>query len=257
MKRPHRAVLMAIVMVGVSGVVSRPFAAAEGGGGYCDHPADVLELTDWYIGLPIGEEEDPTNVEQPELDTYSIDPWFVATPDCEAVQFRAPVNGVTTSGSDNPRSELREMTNSGQDKASWSSTSGRHTMVIDQAITALPEGRPRVVAGQIHDAEDDVSVFRLEGSNLYVTNGDSSDDFTLATDDYELGTRFQAKFVVGHGQIKAYYNGRLVTRIEKSFTGGYFKAGAYPQAHCGNTSPCTEDNYGEVKIYDLTVTHHE
>jgi poly(beta-D-mannuronate) lyase len=228
---------------------------ADGSGPACAYPADVLDLTNWYIGLPVGEEEKPTNVEQPELDTFSIDPWFVATQDCDAVQFRAAVNGVTTSGSSNPRSELREMTNSGQDKASWSSTSGTHTMVIDQAITAAPQGRPYVVAGQIHDAEDDVSVFRLEGRKLYVTNGDSSDDFVLVTDNYELGTRFQAKFVVSGGQIKAYYNGNLVTTIRKSFTGGYFKAGAYTQANCGNSSPCADSNYGEVEIYDLTVTH--
>lgn len=222
----------------------------------CDYPADVLDLTNWYIGLPVGADEAPTNVEQPELATYSVDPWFVATPECDAVQFRAAVNGVTTSGSSYPRSELREMTNSGETKASWSSTSGTHTMVIEQAITARPEGRPNVVAGQIHDASDDVSVFRLEGSRLYVTNGNTS-QHKLVTDNYVLGTRFQAKFVVSGGQIKAYYNGVLQTTISKSFSGGYFKAGAYTQANCGNASPCTEDNYGEVKIYDLTVTHDD
>jgi hypothetical protein len=228
---------------------------ADGGGGQnCDYPADVLDLTNWYIGLPVGEEESPTNVEQPELATYANDPWFVATPECDAVRFRAAINGVTTSGSNYPRSELREMTNSGETKASWSSTSGTHTMVIDQAITAAPQGRPNVVAGQIHDASDDVSVFRLEGSRLYVTNGDTS-QHKLVTDNYVLGTRFQAKFVVSGGQIKAYYNGVLQTTISKSFSGGYFKAGAYTQANCGNASPCSDSNYGEVEIYGLSVTH--
>lgn len=223
------------------------------GGGDCDYPADVLNLRNWYIGLPIGDEESPLNVEQPELATYSIDPWFRATPDCTAVQFRAAVNGVTTSGSNYPRSELREMTDSGTVKASWSSTSGMHTMVIDQAITAVPQGRPNIVAGQIHDASDDISVFRLEGSKLYIT--DENEKHTLITENYVLGTRFEAKFVVGNGQIKAYYNGVLKATLSKSFTGGYFKAGAYTQANCGNASPCGESNYGEVKIYGLTVSH--
>ncbi len=106
-----------------------------GGGGDCDYPADVLNLSNWYIGLPVGEDESPTNVEQPELDTYAIDPWFVPTSDCSRVQFRAAVNGVTTSGSSYPRSELREMR--GSAKASWSSTSGTHTMIIRQAIIRL------------------------------------------------------------------------------------------------------------------------
>ncbi|QFU88347.1 polysaccharide lyase family 7 protein [Amycolatopsis sp. YIM 10] len=225
---------------------------ADGGGDDCTYPADVLNLENWYIGLPIGQDEKPTNVEQPELATYAIDPWFTTTPDCEAVQFRAAVNGVTTSGSSYPRSELREM--KGSSKASWSSTSGTHTMTIDQAITAQPKEKPDVVAGQIHDADDDVSVFRLEGNKLYVTKGDTS-DHKLVDGNYQLGTRFQAKFEVSGGKIKAYYNGVLQTTISDSFTGGYFKAGAYTQANCEKSSPCSSGNYGEVKIYGLDVTH--
>ncbi|MFI9811729.1 chondroitinase-B domain-containing protein [Saccharothrix variisporea] len=226
--------------------------ADGGGGGACAYPANVLDLRNWYVGLPIGEDESPTNVEQPALATYKVDPWFTSTSDCAAVQFRAAVNGVTTSGSNYPRSELREM--NGTAKASWSSTSGIHTMVIDQAITALPNDKPHVVAGQIHDASDDVSVFRLEGSSLYITDGDTS-HHKLVTDNYTLGTRFQAKFVVGGGQIKAYYNGVLQTTISKSFTGGYFKSGAYTQANCTYSAPCSDTNYGEVKVYGLSVTH--
>lgn len=224
----------------------------DGGGGDCEHPADVLNLANWYIGLPIGEDESPTNVEQPELDSFSISPWFVPTADCTRVQFRAAVNGVTTSGSNYPRSELREMR--GSSKASWSSTSGTHTMTIRQAVTHLPADKPHVVAGQIHDSSDDVSVFRLEGRNLYLTNGDDS-RYKLITSSYTLGTEFEAKFVVSGGSIKAYYNGALQATIQRSFSGGYFKAGAYTQANCSNSSPCGTSNYGQVLIRSLTVTH--
>jgi hypothetical protein len=146
------------------------------------------------------------------------------------------------------------MTNNGADHAAWSSTSGTHTMVIEQAIKNLPNDKAHVVAGQIHDGDDDVAVFRLEGSNLYVTNGNDS-HYHLITDDYQLGTKFEAKFVVSSGQIKAYYNGVLEATINKSFSGAYFKAGAYTQANCGNSSPCSSSNFGQVMIYDLTVTH--
>ena len=71
-------------------------------------------------------------------------------------------------GSGYPRSELREMTSSGSANASWSTTSGTHTMEIRQAITHLPVVKPHVVAGQIHDAGDDVIVCRLEGSKLFI-----------------------------------------------------------------------------------------
>jgi poly(beta-D-mannuronate) lyase len=164
----------------------------------------------------------------------------------------APVNGVTTSGSENPRSELREM--SGDEKASWSTSDSTSTMVIDQAITRLPEGKPQIVAGQVHGTSDDLSVFRLEGNKLYVTNGDDS-HYHLVDPDYKLGTRFQAKFVVGGGEIKAYYNGRLETAMPQDSDTAYFKAGAYTQANCENAEPCSPDNAGEVAIYGLSVSH--
>lgn len=225
---------------------------ADAAGGTCRYPADVLNLSNWYIGLPTGQPESPTNVKQPQLATFSVDPWFMPTADCAAVQFRAAVNGVTTSGSTNPRSELREM--SGSAEASWSSTSGTHTLVVTTKVTHLPEVRPYIVIAQIHDASDDVSVFRLEGSSLYVTNGDTT-HYKLVTSSYALGTRIEVKFVVGGGQIKAYYNGALQTTISKSFSGGYFKAGAYVQANCGNSAPCSTSNYGQAEISGLTVSH--
>ena len=70
-----------------------------------------------------------------------------------------------------------------------------------------------------------------------------------------LNTAFEVKFVVGGGQIKAYYNGNQVGTISKSFSGGYFKAGAYTQANCSNSAPCSSSNYGQVVITGLTVTH--
>lgn len=227
-------------------------------GAACDYPAQLLNLTNWKVTLPVDNPDQsgqqPLEVRQPALSTYMISPWFKLTSTCDGVQFRSPVNGVTTPNSSYARSELREMTNNGSSNASWSSTSGTHTMVIRQAIKNLPADKPHVVAGQIHDSSDDVSVFRLEGSNLYVTNGNTS-HHKLVTSNYVLGTKFEAKFVVSGGQIRAYYNGVLQTTIPAGFSGGYFKAGGYTQANCGNSSPCSRDNFGQVMIYNLTVTH--
>jgi hypothetical protein len=167
--------------------------------------------------------------------------------------FRSAVDGVTTKGSSYPRSELREMGDGGS-AAGWSSSSGTHTMTVTEAFTKLPDGKPQLVGAQIHDASDDVSVFRLEGSNLYVTDGDNP-HFKLVTGDYALGTKFQARYVVSDGSVKAYYNGQLQATLAKSFSGAYFKAGAYTQANCEKVSPCDSGNYGETMIYDLRVSH--
>ena len=93
--------------------------------GQATYPAQVLNLINWKETLPIGPVESPTEIKQPQLATYKIEPWFVTTTDNNGsgVRFRAPVNGVSTGGSHYIRSELREMKNNGTANADWSSNS--------------------------------------------------------------------------------------------------------------------------------------
>ncbi|RKN03864.1 glycosyl hydrolase family protein [Streptomyces radicis] len=228
----------------------------DGGGGDAELPSEVLDLSDWKVTLPIGDDEDPTEIFQPDLDEYSHDPFFRVNDAGDAVTFRAPVNGVTTGGSSYPRSELREMESGGEDEIEWSSTSGTHTMTVREAFTHLPEDKPEVVGAQIHGGDDDVTALRLQGSRLWITDEDTVQHH-LITDEYELGTVFELEYVVSDGEIEIYYNGELETTIDHSDSTNYFKAGAYTQANCERSSPCSDDNYGEVEIYDLTVTHSD
>ncbi len=230
--------------------------ADDDGGGGGELPAEVLDLSGWKVTLPIGDDEDPTEIFQPELDSYSHDPFFTVTESGDAVRFRAPVNGVTTGGSSYPRSELREMESGGGDEIEWSSTDGTHSMTVEGAFTHLPEDKPHLVAAQIHGGDDDVTVLRLEGSELWITEGDTSNHH-LITDDYELGTLFEFRYVVSDGEIEVYFDGELETTIDHSDSTNYFKTGAYTQANCGNSSPCDEDNYGEVEIHSVSVTHDD
>jgi len=223
----------------------------------CTYPAEVLSMTRWKVQLPV---DDPAQsgtqvlqILRPRLNTYVLSPWFKPNSACDGVQFRNAVNGVKTPNTTYARSELREMQTNGTTEAKWSSTSGTHTMVIDQAINHLPNTKPQVVVGQIHDGNDR-STFRLDGSALYITR-DNDTHYKLVNSNYVLGTRFQAKFVVSNGSIKAYYNGVLQTTIPVTFTTGYFKAGVYTQANCDNSSPCDTSNYGQNTIYNLSVTH--
>jgi hypothetical protein len=221
----------------------------------CSYPAQVLDLSNWKQTLPIGSAKSPTEIKQAILSSFVHDPYFRTASSCDSVVFRAPVNGVTTSGSGYPRSELREMSKSGSSNASWSTTSGVHTMIIDQAITAVPLKKRHVVAGQIHDADDDVIVVRLEYPKLFVDiNGATGPTLDA---NYTLGKRFTVKFEAGGGKIKVFYNGSAspVYTLSKSSSGNYFKAGAYTQSNCTKESVCTASNYGEVAIYKLAVTH--
>lgn len=222
------------------------------------YPSQILDLSNWKLTLPIGTSEKPTEIRQPELSTFALDPWFVVASVGGAVRFRAPVNAVTTGGSDYPRSELREMKNNGADNASWKTSSGTHTMYIDQAITAVPEKKKHVVAGQIHDKSDDIIVIRLEYPKLYV-NVDGRNKKVLDAD-YTLGERFTVRFEVNSGKTKIFHNGNPTPSytLSKSYSGAYFKAGAYTQSNCsreGSASLCNDNNYGEVLIYQLFIEH--
>lgn len=220
-------------------------------------PSQILNLANWKLTLPLnssgGLGGDAAEILQPQLASYCNSPYFVVNG--SGVQFRAPVNGATTSGSSYPRSELREMTNNGSALASWSTTSGTHTMFIDQAITTVPATKKHVVAGQIHDPSDDVITVRLEYPKLFVDHNGVAGN-TLTTN-YVLGTRFTVKFEASGGQIRVYYNGSATPNdtLSRSGSGMYFKAGDYTQSNCDTDSPCSATNYGEVIIYGLTVTH--
>ena len=217
-------------------------------------PTPIPSLAGWKLTLPTGPRESPAEVLTAGLLAgFEQRPHFWRRPD-GALLFRAPVNGVTTSGSDNPRSELREM--SGTQKARWSTSLGKHTMRQIMSFDRLPDGNDGcgLVGGQIHDARNDVSVFRLEGRRLWVTKGNSK--HTLVTEAYELGTRIETKFVCSGGLISAFVNGRLVVTLDAQVSGCYFKAGAYTQINAGlGKHPRDASNYGQVTIYELYVSH--
>ena len=219
-------------------------------------PSQVLNLTNWKLNVPVaGSNGWSQEIKQPELATYQHSEYFHVSSNGNAVVFKAPVEGITTSGSKYPRSELREMTNGGRAKADWdiAAGSGIHTMEITQAVTHLPDHKPHVVVGQIHDADNDVIVFRLEGKKLWIDhNGTKS---TLLTDQYELGTKFTVKFVAGNGKVDSYYNGQFAESYATNAEHCFFKAGMYTQSNL--TKGDVAGAYGEVEIYNVTITHDD
>jgi len=216
-----------------------------------DLPADVLDLSTWKLTLPVGsDEDDAEEIKQPDLATFSDDRFFTVTSDGTGVVFRAPAGGATTSGSDYPRSELREMDPGGTSEASWSSAAGTHVMTVEQAITALPRRKAEVVAGQIHDADDDVVMVRLERKRLFV-EADGEDIGTLDAD-YDLGTTFTIEMKANADGIEISYDESTTVRYDEVGRGYYFKAGCYTQS---NSSHDDDDAHGEVVVYALAVEH--
>ncbi len=222
------------------------------------YPSQILNLTNWKLTLPQGPSETPTEIKQPQLAKYVNNPWFMPSLEENGVRFRAPVNGVTTSGSHYPRTELREMFNSGEDKASWSSTSGTHVMTLTEAVTAVPRTKKHVVTAQIHDDREDIIMIRLEYPKLYVTA--RSDKLFLLDGDYKLGKKFTVRMEVAGGKTNIYYNNskKPVYTYTNIYTNSYFKAGVYTQSNCQREVVpwlCNDSNYGEVVVYSLNIAH--
>src|SRR6266699_3846674 len=99
-------------------------------------PANVLDLTNWYLTVPVAAKGSGTaaEIKQPQLGSYSSS-YFKVNNTGDGVVFQANAGGATTSGSKYPRSELREMTGGGRTKAAWSTSVGTHTMRLKAAIT--------------------------------------------------------------------------------------------------------------------------
>jgi hypothetical protein len=245
----------------------RPGPAGPGGGGHTDSggadgeggepgsiatvPGDVLDLTNWNLTLPIGDPGDPVKIEQPELDTYTLDPYFRLEGDRAA--FLANAGGVTTSGSHFPRSELREMTEGGTEEAEWSTTSGVHTMTVTQAVTHLPDVVPHLVAGQLHGGSAYVMLVRLDDTRLWLKS--DGEDVGELDPDYVLGEEYTLRIHVEDGWIDVYYNDLSTPAASLPYdkSGCYFKAGAYSQSNTDYGD--APDAYAEVQIRKLEVTH--
>lgn len=227
------------------------------------YPLDLIHSTNWKLTLPINSAQEIKVGGNPDLSTYASE-WFQLNAAKDGVVFKVRTDGATTSGSKNPRSELREMTSGGQANASWSSSSGVHSMEVEFAVNTLPIGsKPQVVTGQIHDASDDITVFRVEGSltnrsiaSIWITDGNTTHGHLL-TDAYRLGDKYRVGFIVSNGQIHYTFNGQPVAYAQsKSFSGAYFKAGSYNQS--GGICTKLADgqcDYAEVTVYAAQVCH--
>ena len=212
-------------------------------------PADVIDLGRWYLTLPTGQQGNPDTVENPSLEKFTND-YFKLNPTRDGVVFSADGDGVTTKNSHYPRSELREM--NGSQKASWSNTSGTHTLEVCEAFTKLPAAKPEVVGAQIHDAKDDVLQIRLEGKKLVAQYDDGRSEAVLDTD-YRLGTPYTVRIVAANGQVDVLYNGEKKAELPLTGSGWYWKVGAYVQSNSSKGDGA--GSTGAVTVYSLRCAH--
>lgn len=217
-------------------------------------PAKVLDLSRWKLTLPVegARAGRPAEIKQPELNTFADPRFFFVDATTSGVVFRAPCGGAVTKNSGYPRCELREMTGDGTAPAAWGTDDGGiHTLTATLAVTRTPPIKPHVVCAQIHDAEDDVLMIRLEGAKLFVERNRHGD--ALLDSDVRPGVPFDLKIQAGGGRIRVWHNGDLRLDWETARRGCYFKAGCYTQSNPGKGD--APDAYGEVIIHRLRIDH--
>ena len=227
------------------------------------YPLEFLNSKQWKLTLPDTTAQEIKIGGKPDLATYASD-WFRLNATNDGVIFKVPSNGGHTKNSINPRSELRELNADGS-PAAWSTATGVHSMECEFSVDVLPyspKNKPHVVTGQIHDGNDDVTVFRVEGNpdqqtaTIWITDGNKTHGYKL-TDSYKLGDRYRVGFNVENGAISYNFNGvRLAYFQVKKKTGCYFKVGTYNQDGGDTTKrPDGENVYAQVTLYAVQVCH--
>lgn len=217
-------------------------------------PGKVLDLSNWKLTLPVDLElkGKPTEIRAAKLQTFSRAELFYVDRKRNAVIFRAACGGVPTKGSSYPRCELREMTAGGSKPAAWGTADGSlHVLTIRCAILKTPPVKRHVVCAQIHDADDDVLMIRLEGKKLFIERNKLGD--VMLDRNYKLGTPIDLKIQAGGGRIKVWMHGKLKMNWKTGRTRCYFKAGCYTQSNLKKGDAAS--SFGEVAVYRLWVKH--
>ncbi len=237
-------------------------------------PGGNFDLTHWKLQLPTdGGALTCTNLGVDEVTPAQLEAGFTNayfyTGSGGEMVFWCPVNGATTSGTSNPRSELRELINPSTSAANWFAW-GTHILdgqcKVLQVSTA-PGSAKKVIIGQIHGYSGAaLPTVKLQYNNGTLegfikrdaTNTANETKFTFVKN-VGLNSNITYQIKVVNGLITITMNG--VTNSQNIFVTDpqwqnenmYFKAGDYNQdENCSNPST----NYGaRVSFSAVTLFH--
>jgi hypothetical protein len=246
------------------------------------NPADLFRTADgkvkWYLTTPEWDPSDNTktwNINMggsPDLATFKRDTnakrAFKLNASKSGVIMSADYEGSHTPNSANTRMELRERDGANAN-IGWSTRSGTHRLTSITQCDRL-DGNHCVMA-QIHggqEANDDLTVYRLEGTTLWATNGDEPHGHVIDSN-YQLGTPVLMSFDVNSsGSCKFRY--KKFATVEEALaydlsltwalpidwtlqlpvdSKSYFKDGCY------NQRKGAAGSYSQVTLYKTIPTH--
>lgn len=220
----------------------------------------MIDLSTWNLTIPQG--TPALTIATPTLVKGFKDTYFHS--DTGTLFFWVPVSGSTSTGSDYPRSELRE-TNADGSLHNWQYGAADNYLRASVVVNQVPSVG-KVVIGQIHVFGSSAPMLKLEyqykdktaNGNIVAKLRTSPDDvdgtvITIATG-VKLGTRFAYTLHLSKTGDLSINVADMVytTRISSKWAPAalYFKAGAYIS---DNTGYATEG--GMVTFYTLAISH--
>jgi hypothetical protein len=219
-------------------------------------PGGNFNLSTWELQEPVGSPGSPTTITPGQLKgpTGFHDSYFFTDPTDGSMTFWDPENGVTTSGSDYPRSELREMTAAGGE-ASWQ-TAGTNTLSATVKVSRVPD---HVCVGQIHTVESkpllELFYFASGAIVMQIEQTPAGGDGVPHTvGSVPLGSKWSYVIGLAGNAISLSINGGASQGFAMSSSfdniAMYFKAGDYDQS-AGSSSSVG----AQVQFYALTIRH--
>jgi len=242
---------------GAAGGTSGDSAGAAGENG----APGSIDYSIWQLQLPIGSGTSPTTVSPAQLLAGFSDEYFYLAPDGGQI-FMDPASGVTTSGSQHCRSEMREMKATGG-PAAWPS-SGTNKLTVTGKVLQVGGGtKGHVTVGQVFNSPDSIPLCELGYSTsrggfdlLYeeAKGGGSTVDLKTKV---ALNTPYTFTLELSNGVLQVSVNGtQLYTHtpsagiVAKTF---YFKFGNYDQT--ASAGPASTTPYTIVEASGVDVLH--
>lgn len=243
-----------------------PLAAFHATAADVKSPSDHFDLSHWKLTLPTSTsgttDGRPEEIPPEKLSAgYSSDRFFYSGTNEEMV-FWCPVNGVTTKGTDYPRTELREMIDPGDDNVCWAAP-GTHVLDVRCRVSEVPSSQ-KVVIGQIHGYSGKarplikLQFFKGRIEALVKESPTKGKDLKLTFPEVGLDKDFDYEIQLHDGLLNVSVNGSMqsIKVFEKDPEWAqqtlYFKVGAYVQ---DNEGPDSEG--ARVLISRLRVIHSE
>jgi Alginate lyase len=140
-------------------------AGATGGGtaaGGQGGASASIDYSIWVLQLPIGSGTSPTTISSSQLAAGFSNAYFYPASD-GGQAFMDPATGITTSGSQHCRTEMRESV-AGGGQAAWAA-SGTNTMTVSGKVLQVGGGTSgTVTVGQVFNGDDSIPLCELQYS---------------------------------------------------------------------------------------------